>query len=191
MLHPIIFCMDKGDAEHMTSEHKPIMLWPYCSLSRKGAAILLIVLGFAGLSLSMAFYLLGAWPVIGFFGVEFGLLFLFFHLHHRSTEKRYERITKAKPMLRIERSDAKGRVSTEEMSLAWLHVRLETEDMKTWPDTDKHLIERHRLYLSGHGKTVEIGDFLPYQEKPELAKAITSLIDEPAPEPVNPPEHHP
>ena len=90
--------MDKGDAEHMTFEHKPIMLWPYCSLSRKGAAILLIVLGFAGLSLSMAFYLLGAWPVIGFFGVEFGFLFLFFHLHHRSTEQRYERITKAKPM---------------------------------------------------------------------------------------------
>ncbi|MEC8728869.1 MAG: DUF2244 domain-containing protein [Candidatus Puniceispirillales bacterium] len=175
----------------MTSKQKPIILWPYCSLSRKGAAILFMVLGCAGLSLSMAFYLLGAWPVIGFFGVELGLLFLFFHLHHRSTEKRFERITKENPLLRIERSDGKGRISTEEMPLAWLHVRLESEDMDNLPDTDRHFINRHRLYLTGHGKKVEVGDFLPYQEKPELAEAITRLIEEPAPAQTNPPEHHP
>ena len=171
--------MDKENSPERINVQKPIMLWPYCSLSRKGTLILLIILGVAGLSLSTVFFLLGAWPVIGFFGIEFGLLFLFFHLHQTSTKKRFERITKANPLLRIERSDANGRISAEEIPLAWLNVHLEVEDMDSLPNTDRHLLQRHRLYLSNRGKKVEIGDFLPYQEKPGLAKAITTLIDEP------------
>ena len=172
--------MDRADKQVMTATAKPITLWPYCSLSRKGAALLLLAMALTGLLFSIIFLVLGAWPVIGFFGVEFGLICLFFHLHHRATAKRFERITKAKPVLRIEQADAKGHISTEEMPLAWLNVRLETEDMDNLPDTDRHLLERYRLYLTVQGKKIEIGAFLPYQEKPELAKAITSLIDEPS-----------
>ncbi len=130
----------------------------------------------AGVAMSLVFFLLGAWPVVGFVGLEIGLVFLVFRHHYQGTKRRYERITTADPSLYIERADAMGRVEVESLPLSWLKVHIEATDQDNLPDDDRHLLTRQKLYITSHGRKVEIGGFLPYQEKPAVAKALTKMI---------------
>ena len=59
-----------------------ITLWPYRSLGSRG--YLYLMMGFIGLIfiLSLLFYSLGAWPVIGFLGIEIGLVWLVFRMNY-------------------------------------------------------------------------------------------------------------
>jgi uncharacterized membrane protein len=155
-----------------------ITLWPYCSLSPRAAMILMTGITGAGIAMSLVFFLLGAWPVIGFVGLEIGLVFWVFRAHYLGTKRRYERITTIDPSLYIERADMKGRVEVESLPLSWLNVHLEATDKENLPEGDRHLITRQKLFVTSRGRKIEIGGFLPYQEKPAVAKALNKMIRE-------------
>jgi uncharacterized membrane protein len=156
---------------------RAITLWPYCSLSPRAAMILMAGITIAGFAISLVFFLLGAWPVVGFIGLEIGLVFLVFRHHYHGTKKRYERISAADPSLYIERADAKGRVEVESLPLPWLKVHMEATDKENLPHDDPHLLTRQKLFITSRGRKIEIGGFLPYQEKPAVAKALTKMIE--------------
>ena len=68
-----------------------ITLCPYRSLGNRGYSYLMI--GFMGLMffLSLFFYFMGAWPVIGFLGIEIGLVWFLFKVNYKSS-KNFEQI---------------------------------------------------------------------------------------------------
>ena len=47
-----------------------LTIWPYRSLSKRGFAIVMAVLTSLAFCIGLGFFLLGAWPVIGFLGLE-------------------------------------------------------------------------------------------------------------------------
>ena len=63
-----------------------ITLRPYRSLGNRGYLYLMI--GFIGLIffLSLFFYFMGDWPVIGFLGIEIGLVWFLFKVNYKSSK---------------------------------------------------------------------------------------------------------
>lgn len=68
------------------------MLRPNRSLT-PGALAVLLTLTAGGIGISMAIFLaLGAWPVVGFLGLDAGLIWLAFHLHNRAAKEEWEQV---------------------------------------------------------------------------------------------------
>ena len=53
-------------------------LWPHRSLSRAGFRVFMIVVALVSTFASLPFFIMGAWPVVGFFGLDVLLLYLAF-----------------------------------------------------------------------------------------------------------------
>ena len=61
-----------------------IKLWPYRSLSLQGFRILMAVLASLMSLIGLGFYLIGAWPVVGFLGLEIFIVWYAFKWNYRS-----------------------------------------------------------------------------------------------------------
>ena len=64
------------------------LLTPHRSLSPKGFALLMAVLFCVSLASGLFFLSLGAWPVVGFFGLDVLLLYGAFRLNYRAARFR-------------------------------------------------------------------------------------------------------
>ena len=147
-----------------TDEVITISLWPYRSLSIEGFRI---VIGSIALALSIVgigFMMMGAWPVLGFLGLEIAVVWFAFKLNYRAG-RLIETIFISKSGVTIERTDWRGRPASQHIDSPWVTAELV-------PKTAR----RRKLMLSVHGNTVEIGAFLPPIEKPALAKALNDAL---------------
>lgn len=140
------------------------LLTPYRSLSPTGFAVLMTAIGLVGFAAGLTFYLIGAWPVIGFGGVELGLFYLMFRLNYRSA-KISERVRLTATTLTVERQDLKGEVQRWSFPAYWLRVDLAEP---TEPDSP--------LILSSHGRSLVIGRFLPPTERLDFANALRAAL---------------
>ena len=61
-----------------------ITLWPHRSLSQRGFLIVMTAIATLCFIVGTGFFLLGAWPVIGFLGLEFVAVYLAFHYNYRA-----------------------------------------------------------------------------------------------------------
>ena len=140
------------------------VLQPHRSLSKPGFLILMI--GIAGISFvaGMVFLLQGAWPVMGFFGLEVGLVYLAFKFNYRSG-KVVERVQLGASELLVRRIDPKGRVASWTFQPNWLRVVMD--------DPPAHASQ---LVLSTHGRSLTIGAFLTPEERLEVAKSLRSAL---------------
>ena len=59
-------------------------LTPHRSLSRRGFRAMMIATGLASAILSVPFYLMGAWPIVGFLGLDVALLYFAFKANFRA-----------------------------------------------------------------------------------------------------------
>lgn len=137
-----------------------ITFWPHRSLGPRGFLLLMAGFGFLAFLLGCLFFYLGAWPVIGFMGLEIGLVWLAFRMNYRAGQH-YEELLISPSGSQLARIDASGRAKITELASAWLRA----EVIK-----DRH--GRGRLYIRHHADQIEIGRFLPPDEKPGLASAI-------------------
>ena len=64
---------------------------PHRSLSAKGFSLLMGFVGVIGLATSIPFYLMGAWPVLGFMGLDIILIYIAFRASYASA-RAYEQI---------------------------------------------------------------------------------------------------
>lgn len=137
---------------------------PHCSLSPSGFRVLMaaVVLAFSGIG--SAFYALGAWPVVGFCGLEVLLIWWCFKLNFRHLE-RYETVLLTDDALEIRRVDSKGRVERIVLQPYWLTVRLEEEPSGA-----------NRLLVRSHGRDVAIGGFLSPEERIDLKRALDAAL---------------
>lgn len=140
------------------------LLTPYRSLSPTGFAILMSAIGLVGFAAGLAFYLIGAWPIIGFGGVEFGLFYVMFRLNYRSA-RISERVRLTPSALTVERRSLKGEVQSWSFPAYWLRVELAEP---TEPDSP--------LLLSSHGRSLAIGRFLPPGERRDFANALRAAL---------------
>ena len=153
----------------MAASETKFVLTPHRSLSRQG---FLVVMGtIAGLNLigGTVFWLLGAWPVVGFMGLDVLLIWWAFKANF-SAARRAERIEVTDHELILERL-LPGRPPLESRFVrGWVRVELEE-------DRERELIGR--LYLNSRHKRTEIGSFLSPAERKTLAGALKQALARP------------
>jgi len=132
-------------------------LLPYRSLPPRGFNILMLGLGALSIVVGIVFVSLGAWPVVGFFGLDVALVYLAFRLSYRSARQR-ETLRLADEELTVERVGVRGDRRLWRFQPFWVRVVFEER-----PD------ESNRLALASHGKTLPIGTFLPPPVRREVA----------------------
>jgi len=139
-------------------------LMPHRALSPRGFALLMGALIAVSFVAGLAFYLAGAWPVLGFFGLDILLIWLAFHLNYRAGQ-RGERIRLTAQVLEVERALPGGRVARWSFLPYWVRVEHEVPENGT-----------PRLSLSSHGRSLRIGAFLTADEQRALADALTGAL---------------
>jgi uncharacterized membrane protein len=136
-------------------------LTPHRSLNRTGFLVLMALVCAVSFVAGVAFLLMGAWPVFGFFGLDVLVIYWAFRVNFRRGDAS-EEITITPSELRLRRISHRGHVVEWVLNPLW--VRL---DQKTHAEFG---IER--LYLVSKGRHVSVGSFLGPDEKASFAKAL-------------------
>jgi len=143
------------------------LLTPHRSLGSVGFVVLMSIIAVVSFAGGAVFYVVGAWPVGGFFGLDAVLIYWAFRVNYRAAEA-YEQVTVTPSELRVRKVTHKGKVS--EWSLNPLWTRLDQEKHE-----DFGLM---RLFLISHGKRLAVASFLGPDEKESFAKALSAAIGE-------------
>jgi uncharacterized membrane protein len=123
------------------------------------------VVGLVSFCAGIAFVLIGAWPVFGFFGLDVLLVYLAFKLNYRDA-RRYETVRLTDSLLTVERVAPSGRRERWRFQPYWLQVEI-----------DERTASRRALMLRSHGRILEIGSFLTPDEKVDLANALRAELN--------------
>ena len=143
-----------------------ITIWPHRSLSPRGFAVLLSALCAIAFVAGLTFFIIGAWPVIGFLGLEFGVLYFAFKYNYRAA-KAYEQLLIHKKGIEIVRINPKGVKQQTNLGSLWLKAEIQKSSRR-----------RKILGLRLHSEFHEIGAFLPPAEKNQLKDLINQRIEE-------------
>jgi uncharacterized membrane protein len=141
------------------------LLTPHRSLNRTGFLVLMGFVSGVSFAAGLAFLLMGAWPVVGFFGLDVLVIYWAFRVNFRRALAR-EEILVTPSELRVRRISHRGQVVEFVLNPLW--VRL---DQKTHAEFG---IEK--LYLVSKGRHVAIASFLGPDEKASFAKALTAAL---------------
>ena len=145
------------------------VLSPHRSLSAVGFLVLMAVLVALNLTAGITFYVLGAWPVVGFMGLDVALVWWAFRLNY-ARARVLERIEITDHELILERQ-AHGRPAEQHrFSRGWVQVELEE-------DRERELIGR--LFLRSRGVRTEIGRFLSPAERKSFALTLKAALAKP------------
>ena len=143
------------------------VLTPHRSLSAAGFLIVMVTVGGVSFTAGMVFLLMGAWPVMGFFGLDALLVYLAFRANYRAGTA-FEEVSVKPSELRVRKVSHRGNVSEWTLNPAW--VQLEREVHAEFG------IER--LLLVSRGRKLSIAGFLSPDEKATFAGALAAAIGE-------------
>jgi uncharacterized membrane protein len=115
--------------------------------------------------LSVPFYILGAWPVVGFMGLDVLALYVALRVSFRSA-RAFETLTLTPFELVIVKKSAYGLRRERRFDTYWL--RLETEEDEEFG--------MQRVLLVARGERVEIGGFLAPEQKAALAEELSRAL---------------
>jgi uncharacterized membrane protein len=143
------------------------VLTPHRSLSRQGFAVLMLVLGLISFATGMVFFLAGAWPVLGFCGLDVLLIYWAFQVSYRRAEA-YEQVTVTSSELTVRKVSHRGRISEWTLNPLWVQL-----------DRVVHAeFGIERLFLVSRGRRLAIAGFLGPQEKESFALALAAALGE-------------
>ena len=154
---------DSGPAPSDASVFRAV-LHPHRSLPPKGFLILMLAIGGVSFVSGMAFLLMGAWPVMGFFGLDVALIYIAFRLNYRAA-RAYEQVELTPRTLTVTQVSASGEVKSVAFNPYWVRVLFSER-----PDGGNH------LKLSSHGRELEFGRVLNDEERRDFANALTGAL---------------
>jgi uncharacterized membrane protein len=140
------------------------VLFPNRSLPNHGfAAVMAIVIG-ANLAFGAYFYAIGAWPVIGFCGLDVFLVWLAFKLSYRQGRLR-ERVRIEAGVMRVSRTLPSGHESRWRLAPFFTRVIIDN------PASDEACIR-----VVSKGRQLILGSFLSPGERTDFGKALDSAL---------------
>lgn len=143
------------------------VLTPHRSLGRSGFLILMLAIGGISFTAGMVFLVAGAWPVLGFFGLDVLLIWWAFRANYRAA-RAYEEVTVTTSELIVRKVSARGQV--REWTLNPLWVRLDRETHEEFGLLGLALVSR--------GRRLPIATFLGADEKESFAHALAAALGE-------------
>ncbi|MTI11153.1 DUF2244 domain-containing protein [Curvivirga aplysinae] len=143
-----------------------VKLRPHRSLSPRGFRNLLLFIAIILFFISFAFFLIGAWPILGFAGLDFILLYYAFKVNMNEA-RRLEHIRLTSQGLEIRRVSPKGEEKVTSIEPNWLQVA-----------AIKRRGKSSAVRLRSHGKDIFVGSFLGPKACKKLADDIQQAVDE-------------
>src|ERR1700686_2787050 len=153
------------DPETAPPELFSALLTPHRSLNSTGFLVLMGFLSAVSFAAGLAFLLMGAWPVLGFFGLDVLAIYWAFRVNFLRA-RASEEIRMTPSELRVRRVSHRGHVVEWVLNPLWVQL-----DQKIHAEFG---IEK--LYLLSKGRRVSIAGFLGPDEKASFAKALTAAL---------------
>jgi len=148
------------DAPVFTAE-----LTPYRSLGRRGFKIFFLLAGLLSLVHAFVFFVIGAWPVVFFFGLDYLLLFGAFWLNNRSSLSR-EEVSVSRTDVSVRKFTPSGKITEHRFNPFWARFN----------------VARHQeigivsMTISGGGRRTDIGSFLNRDDRETFAVALSGAL---------------
>ena len=140
------------------------VLMPHRSLGPKGFMALMGAVCLVSFGTGLFFYLLGAWPVMGFMGLDVALVYVAFTLNFRAL-RLYETVDLTKDALTVTRVAPSGKSQSWSFNPYWVRLSLEPRRGRA-----------SELAIASHGKRVVIASFLTDEEREDFAAALFSAL---------------
>ncbi len=140
------------------------VLHPHRSLSPVGFRLIMAFVAVVSLVTGVAFYLSGAWPVLGFYGLDVLAIYLAFKLNYRAGTA-YELVELTPEVLTITHVRPSGKQTSHDFNPYWVRVLI-----NEWPDGSAV------LKLISHGREFEFARFLNAEEKKDFAIALQNAL---------------
>jgi uncharacterized membrane protein len=117
------------------------------------------------------FYMIGAWPVLGFMGLDVALIYAAFKLNYRSG-RLYETVDLTPDVLTVTRVQPSGKAQSWSFNPYWVRLKLE-----------ERIGRSSELSLASHGDCLVLASFLSDPEREDFARALrAALADAKAPD---------
>ena len=128
------------------------MLTPHRSLSPKGFTVLMALVCLVSFATGLLFYLLGAWPVMGFMGLDVALIYVAFKLNYRAA-RLYETVDLTPGALTVTRVQPSGKAQSWNFNPYWVRLNLE-----------ERIGRSSELSIASHGKRLVLCE-LPHRPR--------------------------
>jgi uncharacterized membrane protein len=140
---------------------------PHRSLSASGFMAVMALVGGISFTGGLVFFLIGAWPVVGFLGLDVLLVYWAFRANYRAAAA-YEEVTVTPSELRVRRVSHRGEVSEWTSNPLWTRLDRETHE-------EYGLL---RLFLVSRGRKCPVAGFLAPFERESFAAALAAALGE-------------
>jgi uncharacterized membrane protein len=140
---------------------------PHCSLSSTGFPLVMAPIGGLSFAGGIFFVLLGAWPVIGFLGLDVLLVYWAFRANYRAALA-FEEVTVTPSELRLRRVSHRGKVAEWTLNPLWTKLDRETHE-------EFGLL---KLFLVSRGRRLPVTSFLSPNERASFAAALSNALGE-------------
>lgn len=141
-------------------------LTPHRSLTPRAFMVLFGAFGVASFTTGLIFASMGAWPVLGFFGIDVLLFYIAFRMSYRQA-RHCEIVRVTRQQLTVRRVQPDGRQKVWSFEPAWARVEL-------------HRPEEHdcRLEIASGRRSLTLGTFLAPEERVAFAADLRRAISE-------------
>jgi uncharacterized membrane protein len=140
-------------------------LVPHRSLSPRGFLLLIGAVAVLWFGISFYFWLRGAWPIIGFGGLDVLALYLAFRINYHAARAR-EEVAVSRGEIVVRKVAPSGRAQEFRFNPQW--VRLEVEEAE-----DEGVI---RVTLRARERRIAVGAFLNPEDRRSFARALGAAI---------------
>jgi uncharacterized membrane protein len=144
--------------------HFTAVLSPHRSLGPKGFMVLMAAVCAISFATGLLFYLIGAWPVIGFMGLDVALIYVAFKLNFRAL-RRYEIVALTEDALTVTQVAPSGKSQSWSFNPYWVRLSLEPR-----------LGRSSELSLASHGRRLVVASFLTDPEREDFASALGAAL---------------
>lgn len=154
--------------EPITTKQDPsrfrAVLTPHRSLGPKGFMVLMTLVCVVSFGTGLMFFILGAWPVMGFMGLDVALIYVAFRLNFRAL-RLYETVDLTPEELTVTRVPPSGEPSSWSFNPYWVRLSLQPRVGRST-----------ELSIDSHGKRLVFASFLTDGEREEFAQALKSAL---------------
>ena len=151
----------------MSEKSTLAILTPNRSLGYRGFVILMAIISCISFIAGVVFVFVGAWPVVGFFGLDVLLIYWAFKLNYHSGMQR-EIVELDDEILKITRVNPAGHSKNWHFNRYWVRVE-HSVDLEEEYDNQP-------LILTSHGRALEIASFLSRDEKIEFSSFLKNAL---------------
>lgn len=134
------------------------------SLDRTGFIILMTAVIVINLIVGVVFTLVGAWPILGFCGLDIALIYWAFKSNYRDG-RASETVELSPAVLTLTRIHPSGSTERFQFNPYWVRIRLSERDDG-----------RNELFLASHGDKFPFARFLSDDERRDFAESLTGAL---------------